>query len=399
MLQPLIYLLDDEQEMLAMLVDMLEEIGLPSLPFSDAKFFFDTVEAFPTPSLLVLDLNMPEMDGIEVMRRLASIDNPPALILVSGHDVGILHSAQKLGEAHNLEIIATISKPVHLKSFQQLINEYLETLGTANKSTGKNNKLVITKNEVENAINQSEFVLYYQPQFEISSGNLISCEALVRWQHPDIGMVFPDDFIPLIEKNGWMKLLTGHVIKTAVEQEQQWKKMGFTIPISINISSSDITSLSLPEQVSELLENNQLTPNMLKLEVTESALMGELVTSLDILTRLRLKGIGLSIDDFGTGYSSLSQLHKIPFSELKIDKSFVMAMTQDAEARAIVKTCIVLGHELNMKICAEGVETKAHLEQLRILGCDIAQGYYFSKAIPAQTLTIRLKESFKLDNS
>ena len=132
---------------------------------------------------------------------------------------------------------------------------------------------------------------------------------------------------------------------------------------------------------------------MLTLEVTESVLMGELVTSLDILTRLRLKGLGLSIDDFGTGYSSLSQLHKIPFSELKIDQSFVMSMLKDDESRAIVKTCIMLGHELNMDVVAEGVETLEHLNILKEMGCDIAQGYYYSKAIPADDMTKYLLEN------
>ena len=158
------------------------------------------------------------------------------------------------------------------------------------------------------------------------------------------------------------------------------------MPVSINISAHNITSLEFPEQVSELLAAENLTPSSLTLEVTESALMGELVTSLDILTRLRLKGVGLSIDDFGTGYSSLSQLHRAPFSELKIDRSFVISMLADEEAKAIVKTCIMLGHELKMLVVAEGVESRAHLELLREMGCDIAQGYFCQRPMPAAAM-------------
>ena len=184
-----------------------------------------------------------------------------------------------------------------------------------------------------------------------------------------------------------MELLTSWVIEEAVKQEQIWKSLSHTIPISVNISASNITSLSLPEQVGELLESKQLDSAMLTLEITETVLMGELVTSLDILTRLRLKGIGLSIDDFGTGYSSLSQLHKVPFSELKIDQSFVSAMIEDEQARAIVKTCIMLGHELKMKVVAEGVESEAQLKLLRHMGCDISQGFFCSKPVSADKLT------------
>ncbi|MCP4040522.1 MAG: EAL domain-containing protein, partial [Gammaproteobacteria bacterium] len=165
----------------------------------------------------------------------------------------------------------------------------------------------------------------------------------------------------------------------AVQQEQQWQSAGIELPVAVNISAGDITSLTLPEQLAELLEDNKLDPKRLTLEVTEGVLMGELVTSLDILTRLRLKGIRLSIDDFGTGYSSLSQLHRVPFSELKIDRGFVAHMTKDDEARAIVKTCNQLGQELNMRVVAEGVEDQLSWDLLADLGCDLAQGYFIAR--------------------
>ena len=190
-------------------------------------------------------------------------------------------------------------------------------------------------------------------------------EALVRWLHPERGLIYPDEFIWLAEKEGLMEDLTRTVIDQSVHQEQQWQNNVKWICVSVNISAIDITSLKLPEQLAELLEANKLSPSKLTLEVTETALMGELVKSLDILTRLRMKGLGLSIDDFGTGYSSLSQLHRVPFTELKIDQSFVISMLEDEEARAIVKTCVMLGHELKMKVVAEGVESKEHLEILK----------------------------------
>ncbi|MFK5893488.1 MAG: EAL domain-containing protein, partial [Pseudomonadota bacterium] len=188
-----------------------------------------------------------------------------------------------------------------------------------------------------------------------------------------------------------MSELTHWVISNVVQQERQWQKNDLEICVSANISANDITSLTLPEQLVQLLSDNELDPTRLTLEVTESALMGELVTSLDILTRLRLKGTGLSIDDFGTGYSSLSQLHRVPFTELKIDQSFVFNITEDPEARAIVKTCIMLGHELNMLVVAEGVEDQETWDILTQLGCDIAQGYFIARPMPADKLLIWAK--------
>lgn len=383
-----IYILDDNQDMLDMLNDMAEDIGLHVQCFSSGKRFFEHIVSFEENSLMVLDLSMPEMDGIEVMRRLATMLNPPQLILISGHDIGVLHSAVKLGVEHQLKIISSLDKPIQLDSFQKLLLKFcVSSVGFKNIKQ-EFIQCALLPETLLAAIRNDELVLHYQPQIEISSGQLMSCEALVRWQHPELGLIYPDYFIELAEVNGLMEELTSWVLNKAVEQGSQWMRLNLAIPISINVSANNISSLLLPEQISDLLNNHMLKPEMITLEVTESTLMGELVTSLDTLTRLRLKGIGLSIDDFGTGYSSLSKLHKIPFTELKIDKSFVISMLEDDDAKAIVKTCVMLGHELNMTVVAEGVESKAHLDILSKLGCDIAQGYYFSKPVPAAEMLI-----------
>ena len=207
---------------------------------------------------------------------------------------------------------------------------------------------------------------------------------MVRWQHELYGLISPDKFIPLAERHGLMDQLTQQVINMAITQISQLINLQFTFPISVNVSAENINSLSLPEFISRLLQENKLDPTMLVLEITETALMCELVTSLDILTRLRMKGLDLSIDDFGTGYSSLSHLHRIPFTELKIDQSFVKKMDTDDNSRAIVKTYIMLGHELNMSVIAEGVESKEVMNILSDLGCDNAQGYYISRPMPSE---------------
>jgi len=386
-----VYILDDEPDMVELLSEVANTTSLDSHGFTEGKVFFEQVQVFADGSILILDLNMPEMDGIEVMRRLAGTSNPPALILVSGHDAGVLHSAEKLCEAHKLELITSLSKPLSLDNLRNILNQYINRTLSNDHRQVNSNDINITPKQIKQAIINEEFILHYQPQVAVGTGMLTGVEALVRWQHPVHGLIYPNHFIDMAEKNNLIGLLTQWIIKEVVYQERQWQKKGLTITVSVNISAENITSLALPEQLSTLLEDNQLDPTHLILEITESALMAELVTSLDILTRLRLKGLHLSIDDFGTGFSSLSQLHRVPFTELKIDRSFISELNTDDVARAIVKTCIVLGHELNMKVVAEGVEDKAILEQLRMMGCDVAQGYFISRPLTADNFVDWLK--------
>ena len=386
-----VYLLDDEEELVDLHREVAKLAGFNAHGFTRASQFFEHVIEFETDSVMVLDLQMPEMDGIEVMRRLAKMPNPPALILISGHDAGVLRSAEKLCRAHGLEVIASLRKPFSLEALLQIFEQHIPDVNRKMQNNSHRSKGEITVIDLQQAIQNEQLVLHFQPQIEIATGALSGIEVLVRWQHPEQGLIYPDRFIALAEHNGLMSELTHWVIDKAVKQEQLWQQAGFTTTVSVNISAQDITSLMLPEQLAELLKNNKLDPTRLMLEITETTLMGELVTSLDILTRLRLKGIKLSIDDFGTGYSSLLQLHRAPFTELKIDRSFVSNMTQDNEALAIVKTCILLGHELNMSVIAEGVESEKHLNLLKQMGCDLVQGYFIAKPMPASELMAWVK--------
>jgi len=380
-----IYIIDDEQQTADMLGEFVQLMGYQSNIYTRASQFFEDEKSSVDDGILILDLNMPEMDGIEVMRQLAETGHTLPLILVSGYDSGVLHSAEQLAKAHSLDIIATLSKPLQFKALQNVVQAYAQN--ERGKTTQSSlNELQLTAGELEEAIINKQLLLHYQPQIDIKSGSLSGVEALVRWQHPKYGLIYPNLFVPLAEKSGLISDLTAQVIRLAVEQTLSWKAENLMLQVSVNISADNITSLSLPEQLSNMLNNHKLDPSMLTLEVTESALMGELVTSLDILTRLRMKGIELSIDDFGTGYSSLSQLYRVPFTELKIDQSFVMHMNDDEDARGIVKTCIMLGHELKMHVVAEGVEDKETLQILKEMGCDIAQGYYIARPMPAEDL-------------
>lgn len=395
MTKQIIYIIDDEEQLLELLVEYVQMLDYQAIGYTDAIKFFDENKSFADGAMMLLDLKMPVMDGIEVMRRLVETGNSLPLILMSGYDTGVLHSAKQLAKASSLDIIATLPKPIDFSAFKNIIKQYTKS----EKQHGLLPELSITANELAEAILNNQLVLHYQPQIEIKSGSLAGVEALVRWQHPEHGLIYPNTFISLAEESGLIADLTAQVIKLAVDQVLYWTSKDLMLQVSVNISADNITSLTLPEQLRNLLDNHQLDPAMLTLEVTESALMGELVTSLDILTRLRMKGIDLSIDDFGTGYSSLSQLYRMPFTELKVDQSFVMNMIDDDNAHGIVKTCITLGHELKMEVVAEGVENKETLDLLAGMGCDIAQGYYIARPMPADKLIPWIKQRENKQNN
>lgn len=374
--------IDDDQQFAMLLGEVALSAGYEAVICTNAREYFEKEQSH---SIMVLDLNMPEMDGVEVIRRLGDIGQSINLILVSGYDTGVLHSAEKLAEEHNLNIIGSLTKPLK-------ISKFIELLKSIDLTSPVKSKLVdsslnpITADEIQRGIRKHEMVLFYQPQIELATNKLKGVEALIRWQHPTRGLIAPGMFIEIAERAGIMGELTSCVINMAVEQIDQWRHNGFDITVSVNVSAENITSLSLPEQLSELIKDHGLNPQSIVLEITESALMGELKTALDILTRIRMKGFGLSIDDFGTGNSSLVLLHRVPFTELKIDMSFVKFMDRDVDAYAIVETCVMLAHKLNMTVVAEGIENKEIENSLIKMGCNLGQGYDIAKPMPANEL-------------
>ncbi|MCP4042747.1 MAG: EAL domain-containing protein, partial [Gammaproteobacteria bacterium] len=197
-----IYLIDDEPELLGMLSGAVKQAGLNAQGFTQASRFFEQIKVFEDDSILVLDLHMPEMDGIQVMRRLAQMAAPPALILISGQDIGVLRAAEKLGQAHNLEILASIPKPVPIERFRQLIEQHASDDREKRQSDVQLARRDITPDELRQAIHGDQLVLHYQPQLEIATNTLTGIEALARWQHPEQGLIYPDRFIPLAAQHG-----------------------------------------------------------------------------------------------------------------------------------------------------------------------------------------------------
>jgi len=237
--------------------------------------------------------------------------------------------------------------------------------------------------DLRRALDRGELILHYQPQLSISTGDIVGAEALVRWQHPEHGLVFPDEFIPVAEHTGLIGRLTRHVLDTALAQARTWSDAGRPLPVSVNLSARNLLDQDLPGQVAALLSAHGVPPELLTLEVTESALMTEPARAQKVLEQLSALGIRISIDDFGAGYTSLGQLKNLPVNELKIDRSFVMTMIQDPNNALIVQSLINLGHDLGFTLVAEGVETEQIITTLAGFGCDVAQGYHLSRPITA----------------
>lgn len=370
--------IDDDQVFAKLIATVARDEGFETAICTDARDYFKVEQ---NHSIMVLDLNMPTMDGVEVIRQLGKLGRRLHLILISGYDSGVLHSAEKLAQEHSLTVVGSLQKPLKLADFISMLSS-VEASSPLEKQRLSHDRSPIVSNEIIDAIRQQQMVLFYQPQLDLATNEVKGVEALIRWQHPSRGLVPPGMFIEIAEQSGLMGELTSYVIDMAVKQSNQWKKAGLDITISVNVSAENITTLSLPEHLSGLIDDHGLNPQSIVLEITESALMGELKTSLDILTRLRMKGFGLSIDDFGTGNSSLVLLHRVPFTELKIDMSFVRFMDRDVDALSIVETCVMLAHKLHMTVVAEGVENPEIQKALAAMGCDIGQGYDIARPMP-----------------
>jgi diguanylate cyclase (GGDEF)-like protein len=237
--------------------------------------------------------------------------------------------------------------------------------------------------ELRRALDERELVLHYQPKADLTDDRIVAVEALVRWEHPEHGLLTPDQFVPLAEATGLIRELTLRVLDEALRQQRAWRDDGIELRVAVNLSARDLYDLTLPATVAELLATHDVPATGLELEITESVIVADPMRARAILNRLSEMGVVLAVDDYGTGYSSLGYLKRLPIDEMKIDRSFVMQMTDDRNDAAIVRSTVELGRNLGLRVVAEGVETAAAWAHLKALGCNFAQGYYLSRPVPA----------------
>jgi EAL domain-containing protein (putative c-di-GMP-specific phosphodiesterase class I) len=237
--------------------------------------------------------------------------------------------------------------------------------------------------ELRPALERKELVLHFQPQIAVASGEATGAEALVRWQHPERGLLQPWAFVPFVERTGASTLLSEYVLEEAACQLRSWLRGGLDLGVAVNLTMFDLLDQCLPEKIAALIARTELEPHRLELEITESVIMGDPQRVRDVVERLKSIGVRLAIDDFGTGYSSLSYLKSLPIDVIKIDRSFVMGMGANDSDAAIVRSTIDLAHNLELEVVAEGVEDEATLEELARYGCDFAQGYFIGRPCDA----------------
>ncbi|CAA0102857.1 Phytochrome-like protein cph2 [Halioglobus japonicus] len=379
-----VLVVDDEPFILNLLSHMLGQLGFEAILTAgsgeDALRILNTGEI---PQLILLDINMPSIDGVEFIRSLVTLEYSGSLILVSGEAERALEAVMRLADARGINVLGYLQKPVAPEALEALLaNLATRTLPLSHPSK----EAAYGTDTLQAAITNGELINYFQPKVNVQTGAFEGAEVLVRWRHPTDGLVYPDQFIPLAEENGLIQALTMNVLLNTFRQVRVWLDSGLTVKTAINISMDDLNSLSFPDDLANMAEKSGVSTHDIVLEVTERQLIPNLVTVLDTLSRLHLKRIELAVDDFGTGYSSLAQLSDLPFDQLKIDKRFVHGASGNPTAQAIFVASSEMANQLDMEVVAEGVEDRADWDWLQKMGCDVAQGYFIARPMPAEAL-------------
>ena len=356
---------------------MLAGLGFPDVATSDNGPAALEMLALreDAPELIFLDLHMPRMDGIEFLRELAGQGYAGSVVLVSAEGERVLQMTEKLVQAHRMTVLGHLRKPVSLSALAAIVKKWRPASDALEKAESYGPEALRV------AIDAGQLVNYYQPKVAVASASLVGVETLVRWKHPEDGVVSPERFIPVAEEHGLIGDLTRRVLAEALAQSAAWRRAGIALNVAVNVSMSDLADPGFADHVLAKAAELGATPGDITLELTESRLMLDERVALEALARLRLKRFRLAIDDFGTGHSSLQQLRDIAFDELKIDQGFVHGAARNATIRAICEASLGLGRQLGIEVVAEGVRDREDWDFIRRSGCDLAQGHFIGAAM------------------
>lgn len=336
-------------------------------------------------SFILIDTSIEDPCVIDLLNLLAGLQCEIPLLIVGDCEEKILFSINRIGTAKGLTVHVMPLNSFGDKTFKEILDVF------------DKKRDIINAEAITTGLEKKQFLMYYQPKIAIQNKLLVGVEALIRWQRPIQGLTPPDSFIPIAEESGLIIPMTYWVIKEVFSQYAAWIKSNIHVNIAINLSPKILTDLILPDELDKLSKEYKVNPKHICFEITEAAAMHWPEIVLEVLTRLRLKGFSLSIDDFGTGYSSLVELQRLPFTELKIDKSFVTDLTDNKANMHIVRSIINLGQNMGLSLVAEGVETKEAMDNLTNLGCDNVQGYIISRPLSANDFINWYKSNINKD--
>ncbi len=383
-----ILLIDDEPFVLNIAEKILRGLGYENIDTANNGNIAlgKLVTAEDPYQLIICDLNMPEMDGVEFMRHACNSDYSGGILILSGEDSRMLETALSLARTHKLDVLGALEKPLKAEEIEKILVKFEpknkeERISAPVKSISETELLEGIRGSATNQLH-----LVYQPKVNVKSGQITGVETLARWWNQERGVLSPACFIPIAEASGNIDSLTNKIFEAALTQAAEWDREGKELRTAINFSVNSFSSPEFCEFILATRENSGLGSEQILLEITETQAMNIPTDCLEALMSLRLKRYGLSIDDFGTGHSSLAQLKNIPFSEMKVDRAFVNGAANDPSSRAILEASISIARKLNMEIVAEGAETKEDWDLAEELGCDYVQGFYCAKPMRSEDL-------------
>ncbi len=386
-----ILIVDDDPFMQEILDQILRQLGVCEIwKAGDGLVALEILDHAPLPIDIVLcDLDMSGMDGISCIRHLSERNFAGGILVMSGSGQRLVSSVADLVQEHRLNLLGAMSKPPNARDIADTLANYDPRIHRGNGvSSLAQHAEAFTVEQLRTGLEQGYADIVVQPQVALHDRRLVGCEVLLRWRDPDRGGISPAEVIPIAEANGLIDELTRQILQRSVRCLANFHRLGVHVRMSVNVSAMNLARTVFPDELATIVAEANLSPRDIVIEVTEGRIFDQPAVTTDVLGRLSLFGFGLSIDDFGTGYSGLEKLRHLPFTELKIDRTFVHGAAVDPSLAVILRTAVTLGRSLGMTVVAEGVEDQVDWDFLASTGCDEVQGYLVAKPMPTSDFPV-----------
>lgn len=385
-LPPRILIVDDSLVQRQFAEELCQRLGIPDiLQAADGLEALEQLRRTPDMEAIILDLEMPGLDGVQVLHELSRLKLDPGVVVASSRESVLLNVVESMGKSLGIKLLGVLQKPITLEQLACSLGRYSAIVQSAEQSTPQAGPQ-FSDRDIARALAERQFACYFQPKVALYDGRLCGAEALIRWQHPEHGLLAPGAFIQQVEDGPHISEVTLQMLDMALQHCQSWHAAGLPLSFSLNVSARSLADSQLADAIIERVSGSGIPPGFVILEITESAIMTDLGTTLGTLARLRLKGFSISVDDYGTGFSCMLQLARVPCTELKVDRAFVHGASKSEHLRILLESALDIARKLNLKVVAEGVETREDWQLLRELECGEAQGYFIAKPMPGEAL-------------